>query len=191
MIITKSFLRHEVQNILMILGFYLDEFEKENKLKMQDLIKRVSLFIEYEDLFLDNNFNFYKQKMPVSDVFEIVLASNEDCIKARNLKIKVEESTAEINIDRESIVKALVQVFSKVLENTSLLKIQFNEKQNFMQLLHNGGVLDFNKKTFDYILKKKKSSYKEIMLQVSLHLLSLFKCSLKSNSNELIILFPE
>lgn len=191
MIFTKPFLQHELQNIFMLLGCYLEDVKFKDKNTVLDLIKMASLFVEHEDLFLGKKTKFFLQDVELSDICDVLIATNQEYIQDNNIRVKDLSSDAVLKIDRNHILKALNSIFIGVLEKTSFVEIDFNKQTNEFVLKHKAGFIEeVNRIPLKDVFKTKDIKCSEIVLQVYLSLLDDFGCILNVEANKISIYFP-
>lgn len=190
--ITKSFLKHELQNIFMILGFYLQEVKSENKSEILKLIDLASFLVEYERFFLDEKVDFFLQPILLDDFIEILLAISESQINVHKIKIKKTDLQIQLNLNRDYLLKALHWILNKILEKASFVEIKFQKEDNTLCFLHDApNFTNFEFQTFEKLLNDKIANFQEIFFQMGLKVLDNFGCQMKFNENMLKIILPE
>ncbi len=191
--ITKSFLKHEIQNILMILACHLEEGKIKNKKEILGLIKMISLFTEHEDLLLGKKPEFYFQNVFLSDLIEIMLNSNAEIIKRNKIRVEVGEIKPEIflKIERDSALRALNQIFYRILNNSVFVKLNFETNEKRLTMDYNEEINLFKEKELEQVLKEDKNNYREIALQISFKILREMGISLEFGKENLTFFFPK
>lgn len=192
MTITKSFLQHELQNILMIIGFQVEDLKSKKKKEILDSVQLASLLVEYENLFLGKRLNFFCQKINLSDIWEILINNNQELIQNKNIQIITKSNDNDIlKIDRDYILKALNQIFILILKKSSQVKLIFHKKTNTLTFQHNAGFIsEIQEIPIKQAFQTKENRYFTLALQTSLRILKEFKSILTIQKNTISILFP-
>jgi len=189
MSITKSFLRHEIQNILTILGLQIEDSNLKKKTDMLNLIGLISLFTEYEDFLLNSKISFHSHVISVEDLFQIIEFSLLEIIPQKKVKINFKRTNGFLKIDREHLLKALKSFFVYIAGKVAQFECDFEETKKKILIVHDGGFLNIKKQSLEEVLCEGRD-YELINFHLALHLLELFGCKLLSSENKIEICFP-
>lgn len=188
--ITKSFLRHELQNIFMIMAYFIEEGnQKEDCLKLLNL---ASLLLEYESFLSREKVDFFVKPTSLEEVFEILILSEEEKIKAQKTQIKTTDLNITLQLSRDYFIRAFSQIFEKVLEKSTFVEIQFQPAETTIAFLYDSDcVAFFREEPLEKLLNDKIKNFQKIAFQISLSALREFGCILIFEKNAVKIALPD
>lgn len=190
----KSFIRHELINILTVINILVIDgrLNSAKKERITDLIKLANLFIYYEDIFLGKKVNFINEIVNLREVLEMIAMIYEEQIQKKNIKIVLPKRDFFVKTDKQSIRESLEHIIKRLLVFVSKMQFQFDEKNKQLVIRFKEQkvkALSLTKEPLIQCLNKNKLNENEIAFQFALELLDRNRIKFKSMKEKLIITF--
>jgi hypothetical protein len=185
----KDILHHFILNLFTILNAEIlgCKLKKNTKQKVLNLVKIASLVISNEKFFLNDEIKFFKQKVNINDIVDIVIAVN----KPKKSTILLHESNY-VFADKHYLIEALKYLILKLCETANSLNFSFDKITNTLIIKHDGPKIKTS--TSNSILNSLNISTlttNEISYKFALAIFKTHKIKIKNNKNCLLLKFSK
>jgi len=172
---SKSFLRHEVLNIITQLHFLIDDID-ESFLEKKPLIKRLELlaFLGLEEqAILTGKKEFYKEKIDLHELLMIISDMLESDMEASQVILNIQGAPMTVEIDFECTKNSLNTLLKHLINQASEITVSLKPNTQQLTIEHNGDDLSLDlEQDFLELMKKGKES-DQFLLQARLKLLKM------------------
>lgn len=187
----KSFLRHEVLNVITQLLFLVDDLDINTEDK-KALIKRLELltFLGAEEVaILTNKKDFHKTELDLGELLlmirDILEGENKDFVA----QLKCPEKSMSVTADYECTKNTLKVLLRFLLRSGSKVQLQLNP-ENQSLAIESGGFLNFSLTDLSLVdLIKKEKDSEMMLLQAHLKLLAMSGVDIKIEEKKMVMGF--
>ena len=165
----KSLIHHEILNVITLINFEisgsaLPEAKKKDLLK--DL-RLLTIFINYEDVILDEKRELFKRQVHINEVLETIQIIHEKHMKNLHVEFNLPTGDLTAEVDHKMIQEALEQIILRLMNTTSKIDLAYNG--NTLEIHYNGENVDLEKVELMECLKDRQ----KFLLQLPIKLLEL------------------
>lgn len=188
----RSFIRHEILNIITLINFLVIDLEVDDKSKEEILehLKMVALLIGEQDLLVHGRPKaFFNQEIDLDQMLWMIWDIVEPEAKKKKVKLAMTPAGATVYADANVMKGGLEAVLRYLFQITK--KIHIEVTPSFLTMHYDGPLIEsMNKGTLIQYLKE-KHSYPEIFCRVGVELMRMNHFKLKFEKGLITIHFPK
>ncbi len=180
----RSFLKHEILNIITLINFLIADGEPEVKQtkKILSYLKMLSVMVVEEDVFLGKKKAFLNQDVTVDDVIEIVSQLIREELKKAKCVLRIQNTHLIFKADFETIKSGIEQILKKLLSHATRIEISADQANKALIIQANSKIqLDVTDKNLLEALKEKKN-HTDVLLILSLKLMRMNGLKIESKA---------
>jgi len=189
----KDIIQHFLLNLFTILNIEVSELEipKDKEKKLLFLLKIASIVIANEQIFLNKKPEFFIQEILLNEIIDINCAIYRDQFKKKKVKVIPLKSEYKIKVDKHYFNEAIKYLIEKLLDDTSLLDFDYDEKKKIFYIKHDSkGIVNENPEPLSDTLHINKISKKDITFQLALAILKMHEAKVEIDEKEIKIKLP-
>ena len=120
----KSFLKHEVLNVITQLIFLLEEVDDiDDHVNLRSRLDLLAFFTAEETFILSGERAFFKEKVDVSELFLMLQDMLAHELKAQGVKLTIEGSSLEVETDFECLKNGLKYIFRHLMKHSKHIEV--------------------------------------------------------------------
>lgn len=132
----KSFLRHEILNLITLINFHIAEanLKAGEKSEILEKLRMLTLLCANEDFILGNKKEFSRRESALAEILELTDAVLRDELKKSGFSLTLPATNLIIKGDRQAVMKGLEQIIQKLLPLTKKIDVKVDEKKRKLSL---------------------------------------------------------
>lgn len=171
----KSFIRHEILNIITLVNFLIvDSGLKEGeRFEILQHLKMLGLLCSQGDFILGKKKKFSRRDVQLSEVMDLTEAILKESRKKAKSRVIFPKTKLLVKGDRDVIMSGLESILIELLPLTKKIELKINEKSGKLSLLYESEQSLKTSKLSLIDLLKDGAKWREVFFEVHVRLLNM------------------
>lgn len=187
----RSFIRHEILNIVTLVNFLImdTDLSAEKKNELLEHLKMIGLLCAEQEFLLGKSKKFFDQKVPLHEIIEIIGHILEKHAKSKNVVLSLEGTQMMVKGDGNAIKNGIEQILLNLMELSKNIQLCVNEKTQSVEIKYTGNkTLTVGKEVLLEYLKA-KHTYPEIFCKIAVEILKVNGVKVEFKKNLITLKF--
>lgn len=186
----KQHLRHHILNLFTIMGYRMNEEEKdeENTAETKKLLKMATCFVEHEEIFLGNKPSFFKQDSSLKETVNMLHAIHHEAPQNRVKEVTLPEKDIQLPLDQYYVGEALGYMIEQLYQHAQQVSYDIEPATKSLTIKHDSDILLPSDPEDDWV--DKKNDYLKVSLWLAQAILKEFGVEVTSKKGEIGLSFP-